>query len=312
MCAHRRFCGGLDIYYFSFHVCRHKSLKQRAGVPPGQPASAGQTPQPPTKHKTGEKPEKAEKQQKRPQTPFHHRSSTCEDVALEPDASGQRLALRGPDSGGGAGPAAAARFPGLRGAEVGSVSSKPPQLHGGAAGTSNGGAGGGGGAGSVGAAGPGGSSEMAGSPQPPPLSPHPCGERSEEAPSDALKNPSTPHSQHFYPAPPSSEPCLLPQQKGAPGVGGEEPRLEPLAPPFHPAVVGAYPEPLEPTVYVGAAVSLEEEAGGGAGAGGSHAPWRFFNLPRRKDAEFPTPGLPGDKLREEAALSQDGTVSVTE
>lgn len=153
---------------------------------------------------------------------------------------------------------------------------------------------------------------MAGSPQPPPLSPHPCGERSDEAPSDGLKNPSTPHSQHFYPAPPSSEPCLLPQQKGAPGVGGEEPRLEPLAPPFHPAVVGAYPEPLEPTIYVGAAVSLEEEAGGGAGAGGSHAPWRFFNLPRRKDAEFPTPPLPGDKLREEAALGQDGTVSVTE
>ena len=270
---------------FVFPFSRHKNLKQRAGVPPGQPPTSGQTPQPPTKHKTGEKPEKADKQQKRQQMPFHHRNSTCEDVALEPDASGQRLALRGPDGGGGA----TARFPGMRPSEVGpNVSSKPPQLHGG-----------GGGGGGGGGTGPGGSVEMAGSPQPPPLSPHPC-ERSEET-SDSLKNPSTPHSQHFYPQPPSSEPCLLPQKGGG---GGDEPRLEPLQPPFHSGVAN-YPEPLEPTVYVGTAVSLEEDGGGGGG--GSHAPWRFFNLPRRKEGtEFYTPNLPWDKLREEAAHGQDG------
>lgn len=293
------------LFGFFLSLQRHKNLKQRAGVPPGQPPAAGQAPQPPTKHKTAEKPDKAEKQQKRPQTPFHHRNSTCEEVALEPDASGQRLALRGaPD-----GAASTARFPGLRPSEMGAVS-KPPQLHGGAVGGGAAGAAGGGGSGPGG-----GPPELAGSPQPPPLSPHPC-ERSVEEPGEALKNPSTPHSQHFYPVPPSSssggsEPCLLPQ-KGA----SDEPRMESLSaappPPFH-AGVAAYPEPLEPVVYVGAAVSLEEEACGGAGGAGGTAPWRFFNLPRRKDgSEFPTPALPGDKLREEAALGADGTVSVTE
>lgn len=130
-----------------------------------------------------------------------------------------------------------------------------------------------------------------------------------------MKNPSTPHSQHFYPAPGSanaSEPCLLPQKGGAGGAADGEPRMVesslpggPPPPAFH---AGYPPEHLEPVVYVGAAVSQEDEAGGGSGT----APWRFFNLPRRKDSEFPTPALPGDKLRDEAALSADATVSVTE
>lgn len=245
-------------------LIRHKTLKQRAGSTPGQPPTAGQTQQPPIKHKAGEKPEKGDKQQKRPQTPFHHRNSVCDDVSMETDASaGQRLALRGQEGG---------RFSGLRSSDV-STSSKPPQLH------SGGGA-------TVGNSGP---TEMVGSPQPPPLSPHPC-ERGEEA-SDPIKNPSTPHSQHFYP--PSAEPCLLPQK------GPDDTRLD-LTQPFPPA----YSEPLEPTPYISAAVNLDDD--------GSHAPWRFFNLPRRKDAEFPTPSLPGDKLREEASLGAEGIMSATE
>uniref|UniRef100_A0A671RSB1 Mediator of RNA polymerase II transcription subunit 13 n=1 Tax=Sinocyclocheilus anshuiensis TaxID=1608454 RepID=A0A671RSB1_9TELE len=182
---------------------RHKTLKQRASSTPGQPPTAGQTQQPPIKHKAGEKSEKGDKQQKRPQTPFHHRNSVCEDVSMETDASaGQRLALRGQEGG---------RFPGGGGATVGNS----------------------------------GPTEMVGSPQPPPLSPHPC-ERGEEA-SDAIKNPSTPHSQHFYP--PSAEPCLLPQK------GPDDARLEPLTQPFPPA----YPEALEPTPYISAAVNLDDD-----------------------------------------------------
>lgn len=172
------------------------------------------------------------------------------------------MALRGQEGG---------RFPGLRPTDVG-TGSKPPQLHSGAGST-------------VGSSGP---TEMVGSPQPPPLSPHPC-DRGEET-SDTIKNPSTP--QHFYP--PSTEPCLLPQK------GPDDARLEPITQPFPPA----YPEPLEPTPYISAAVNMDDD--------GSHAPWRFFNLPRRKDTEFPTPTLPGDKLREEASLGAEGIMSVTE
>lgn len=244
-------------------LIRHKTLKQRGGSTPGQPPSAGQTQQPPIKHKAGEKPEKGDKQQKRPQTPFHHRNSVCEEVPMETDASaGQRLALRGQEGG---------RFPGLRPSDV-STGSKPPQLHSGGGAT----------------VGNSGSTEMVGSPQPPPLSPHPC-ERGEEA-SDAIKNPSTPHSQHFYP--PSAEPC--------PQKGPDDTRLDPLTQPFPPA----YSEPLEPTPYISAAVNLDDD--------GCHAPWRFFNLPRRKDAEFPTPSLPGDKLRDEVLLGAEGIMSATE
>lgn len=256
---------------------RYKSLKQRTGSAPGQAQSAGQPSQPPTKHKAGgEKPEKGDKQQKRPQTPFHHRSLTSEDAAsMETEAAaaaaGQRLSMRAQDGG---------RFAITRSADVASIQ-KAPQLHGGVVG--------------------GGPSEQASSPQPPPLSPHPC-ERSEEA-AEAMKNPSTPSSQHFYQPPP--EPCLVGLKAGGEEPGGPEglgQHFHSHHPASHPSG-SAYSEPPEPTVYVGAAVNLEED--------GSHAPWRLFNLPRRKEAEAPTPLLPGDKLREEAA-SQDSLVSVTE
>lgn len=252
-------------------ACRYKSVKQRTGSTPGQAQSAGQPSQPPTKHKTGgEKPEKGDKQQKRPQTPFHHRSLTSEEAAsIESEATaGQRLAMRGQDGG---------RFSSIRSADVSAIQ-KAPQLHGGGVNT--------------------GPSEQANSPQPPPLSPHLC-ERGEES-GEGMKNPSTPNSQHFYQPPP--EPCLV---KG----GGEEPGgPEGLNQHFHShhphPGTSAYSEPPEPTVYVGAAINLEDDS--------SHAPWRLFNLPRRKEAELPTPLLPGDKLRDEASASQDNLVSITE
>ncbi|KAK6317162.1 hypothetical protein J4Q44_G00125620 [Coregonus suidteri] len=255
---------------------RHKALKQRGGSTPGQPQSAGQPThtQPPTKHKAGgDKPEKSDKQTKRPQTPFHHRSAACDNVTMETKVAGQRLAMRAQQVGG--------RFPGLRPADG---VTKPPQLHDGGVGSA------------------GGSSEMTGSPQPPPLSPHPCErDRGEETGDGSLKNPSTPHSQHFYQPPP--EPCLA-EQKGGEG----DPRgLDGLAQHFHHPHTAYPPETLEPTVYVGSAVNLEED--------GSPAPWRFFNLPRRKEAAIPTPTLPGDKLRDrerdEASGGQE-VVSVTE
>lgn len=251
--------------------CRYKSVKQRTGGAPGQAQSAGQSSQPPSKHKAGgEKPEKGDKQQKRPQTPFHHRSLTSDDASIETEAAaGQRLAIRGQDGG---------RFASIRSADVSTIQ-KAPQLHSGVVGT--------------------GSSEQANSPQPPPLSPHPC-ERNEES-GEGMKNPSTPNSQHFYQPPP--EPCLV----GA--KGGEEPGgPEGLNQHFHShhsnPGSSTYSDPPEPTVYVGVAVNLEEDS--------SHAPWRLFNLPRRKEAELPTLLLPGDKQRDEALASQDSLVSVTE
>lgn len=146
-----------------------------------------------------------------------------------------------------------------------------------------------------------GPSEQSSSPPPPPLSPHPC-DRGEES-GEGIKNPSTPNSQHFYQLPP--EPCLA----GAKG-GGEEPggpdgmtqHFHSHNPHSHPGT-SAFSEPPEPTVYTGSAVNLEDD--------GSHTPWRLFNLPRRKEAELPTPLLPGDKLRDEAAASQE-LVSITE
>lgn len=156
---------------------------------------------------------------------------------------------------------------------------KPPQLQGGAIGS--------------------GPSEQSNSPPPPPLSPRPS-ERSEES-GEGIKNPSTPNSQHFYQLPP--EPCLA----GAKGDSEEPGGPHSLSyhfhnPQSHPGT-SAFSEPPEPTVFVGSAVNLEDD--------GCHTPWRLFNLPRRKEAELPTPPLPGDKLRDEAAASQD-LVSVTE
>lgn len=234
----------------------------------------GQTCQTPTKHKAGgEKPEKGDKLQKRPQTPFHHRSLTSDDVSMEAEASaGQRLAMTGQDGG---------RFPSIRSTDVSSIQ-KASQLHSGGI-----------------SAGP---SEQANSPQPPPLSPHPC-ERGEES-VEGMKNPSTPNSQHFYQLPP--EPCLVGVKGGSEGHGGPEglnQHFHSHHPHSHPGA-STYSDPPEPTVYVSAAVNLEED--------GTHSPWRLFNLPRRKEAELPTPLLPWDKLRDEPLSSQDNLVSVTE
>lgn len=178
--------------------------------------------------------------------------------------------MRGQDGG---------RFSSIRSSDVSAIQ-KAPQLHSGGVST--------------------GPSDQANSPQPPPLSPHLC-ERGEDS-GEGMKNPSTPNSQHFYQPPP--EPCLV----GVKG-GGEEPGgTESLNQHFHShhthPTASAYSEPPEPTVYVGAAVNLEEDS--------SHAPWRLFNLPRRKEVEVPTPLLPGDKLRDESSASQDNLVSVTE
>lgn len=254
--------------------CRYKLVKQRTANNTGQPQSAGQPSQPPTKHKTGgEKPEKGDKQQKRPQTPFHHRSLASDEASIDTEATaGQRLALRSQDGG---------RFPSIRSADVSAIQ-KAPQLHSGGVST--------------------GPSEQANSPQPPPLSPHPC-ERSEES-GEGMKNPSTPNSQHFYQ--PQPEACLVGVKGSSEEQGGPEAlnqHFQSHQPNPHPGT-SAYSEPPEPTVYVGAAINLEDDS--------SHAPWRLFNLPRRKEAELPTPLLPGDKLREEAAASQDNLVSVTE
>lgn len=185
---------------------------------------------------------------------------------METDAAvGQRLSIRGQDGG---------RF---RSTDVAAIS-KAPQLHSGAISS--------------------GPSEQPNSPQPPPLSPHPC-ERSEES-GEGVKNPSTPNNQHFYPLP--SEPCLVGVKGGSEEPGGSECLNQHFHPHPHSAT-SAYPEPLEPTVYVGTAVHQEDD--------GSLTPWRLYNLPRRKDAELPTPLLPGDKLRDEAFAAQD-LVSVTE
>ena len=169
------------------------------------------------------------------------------------------------------------RFPSIRSADVSGIQ-KTHQLHSGGV-----------------SAGP---SEQANSPQPPPLSPHPC-ERSEES-GEGMKNPSTPNSQHFYQPPP--EPCLVRVKGGGEEHGGSEGLNQHFH--SHQPHPGGYSDPPEPTVYLGSAVNLEEDS--------SHAPWRLFNLPRRKEAEVPTPLLPGEKLRDEALASQDNPVSVTE
>lgn len=268
-------CLIVSVYLPDHLVCyRYKSAKQRTGSTPGQAQPTGQPSQAPGKHKTGgEKPEKGDKQQKRPQTPFHHRSIISDDPSIETETtSGQRLAMRGQDGAG--------RFSSIRSTDISSIQ-KVPQLHSGVVST--------------------GPSEQANSPQPPPLSPHLC-ERSEES-GEVIKNPSTPNSQHFYQPPP--EPCLV----SVKASGGEESiGSEGLNQHFHSHHThsggSSYSESPEPTVYVGAAVNLEEDS--------SHTPWRFFKLPHRKEADLPTPLLPGDKLRDETSASQDSLVSVTE
>lgn len=135
--------------------------------------------------------------------------------------------------------------------------------------------------------------DAASSPPPPPLSPHPC-ERGDEGPHPAKP---APHGLHFYP-PVSSEPCPA-------HTGSEALPLHGLTPPFPPPCPPPYPEALEPTLYVGAAIRPRHA---------SCSPWRFFNLPRRKDGEVPTPLLPADHLRDEPGGTggADGLVSITE
>ena len=153
---------------------RHKNQKQRSNSTSGHLPSSGQPAQPAPKHKLGEKLEKGEKQQKRPQTPFHHRNSVSEEQSLEPQT--QRLCLRSQEEG---------SYPSLH--HVDTVPSKAPTLH---------------------THGP--PADLVGSPPPPPLSPHPCDHVEGDMPPGGMKNSSTPIHQPFYP--PSVEPCLLPQK----------------------------------------------------------------------------------------------------
>lgn len=225
----------------SLYSYRHKNLKQRTSNTPGLPLPAGQPSPLPSKYKVAEKPEKAEKQQKRPQTPFHHRSSVGEDLSLEPDERGSHY----------------------RALHHGDVDTNKTQtLH-----TS--------------------SRDMVGSPQPPPLSPHPC-EREEETTTE-LKRSSTPLHQQFYP--PSSEACHLPSKSP------DRASFDPLTSEY----ATAYPDSLEQTVYVGSAISPNEDT--------SHNPWRYFRLPGKRNMDLQPPQLPMDKLKQD---SMDNAVSVTE
>uniref|UniRef100_A0A8D2N7H3 Mediator of RNA polymerase II transcription subunit 13 n=1 Tax=Zonotrichia albicollis TaxID=44394 RepID=A0A8D2N7H3_ZONAL len=217
---------------------RHKNLKPRNSGQQGQAPPVG--PQQPAapKHKTNEKQDKGDKPQKRPLTPFHHRVSISDDVAMEAESASQRLVMAAPES--------QVRFAAIRGAE----GAKAAPLHG---------------------------AELGSSPQPPPLSPHPCDGPDEGVP----KAPSTPQSQHFYQMP-TPEP-LVPSK-------AMEDRLDGLSQPF-PA---AFPEVIEPTVYVGTAVSLEEDE--------ADTTWKYYKVPKKKDVEFLPPQLPNDKLRDDPVI----------
>ena len=87
-------------------------------------------------------------------------------------------------------------------------------------------------------------------------------------------------------------------QKGS----SEEPQLEnmPLPLPLPPN----YNETLEPAVFVGSAISPSEDS--------THNPWKYFNLPRKKDSNFVTPQLPVDKVRDDGGGGTESVVSVTE
>lgn len=131
--------------------------------------------------------------------------------------------------------------------------------------------------------------EMASSPQPPPLSPHLC-----DVPDEgATKTPSTPQS-HFYQVP-TSDP-LVPSK-------ATEDRIDGLSQTF-PA---QFPEVIEPTVYVGTAVNLEDEE--------ADATWKYYKVPKKKDVDFLPPQLPNEKFRDDplGAAGQDSSApSATE
>ncbi|KAK2111329.1 mediator complex subunit Srb9 [Saguinus oedipus] len=228
----------------------HKNLKPRNAGQQGQTPSLGQQQQILPKHKTNEKQEKSEKPQKRPLTPFHHRVSISDDVAMDTDSASQRLVISAPDS--------QVRFSNIRTNDV----AKTPQMHG---------------------------TEMANSPQPPPLSPHPCDVIDE----GVTKTPSTPQSQHFYQMP-TPDP-LVPSKP-------VEDRIDSLSQSFPPQ----FQEAVEPTVYVGTAVNLEEDEASIA--------WKYYKVPKKKDVEFLPPQLPSDKFKDDPVgpFGQESVTSVTE
>lgn len=210
----------------------------------------GQQQQAAPKHKANEKQEKADKPQKRPLTPFHHRVSISDDIAMEADSANQRLVITTSDS--------QVRFSNLRTNDV----AKSTQIHG---------------------------TELTNSPQPPPLSPHPCDVTDE----GATKTPSTPQSQHFFQMP---TPDPLVSSKAI------EDRIDGLSQTF-PA---PFPEIIEPTMYVGTAVNLEEEE--------VDSTWKYYRVPKRKDMDFFPPQLPIEKFRDDPVgpAGQDNIPSATE
>lgn len=238
---------------------RHKNQKQRSISTSGHPPSSGQPAQLAPKHKLGEKLDKAEKQQRRPQTPFHHRNSVSEEQSLEPQ--NPRLCSRPQEEG---------SYPSLH--HLDTVPPKAPTLH---------------------SHGP--PADLVGSPPPPPLSPHPCNHVEGDLIPGSIKNSSTPIHQPFYP--PSVEPCLMPQKSSS-----EEPQID--SGPMSLSFPSAYNESLEPTVFVGSAVNPSEDS--------TYNPWKYFNLPRKKNSSFSPPQLPVDKTRDDCGGGTDSVVSVTE
>lgn len=169
---------------------------------------------------------------------------------MDTDSASQRLVISAPDS--------QVRFSNIRTNDV----AKTPQMHG---------------------------TEMANSPQPPPLSPHPCDVVDE----GVTKTPSTPQSQHFYQMP-TPDP-LVPSKP-------IEDRIDSLSQSF-PA---QFQEAVEPTIYVGTAVNLEEDE--------ANIAWKYYKVPKKKDLEFLPPQLPSDKFKDDPVgpFGQESVTSVTE
>lgn len=143
---------------------------------------------------------------------------------METDSASQRLVISAPDS--------QVRFSNIRTNDV----AKTPQMHG---------------------------TEMANSPQPPPLSPHPCDVVDE----GVTKTPSTPQSQHFYQMP-TPDP-LVPSKP-------MEDRIDSLSQSFP----SQFQEAVEPTIYVGTAVNLEEDE--------ANVAWKYYKVPKKKDVFWMT------------------------
>lgn len=132
------------------------------------------------------------------------------------------------------------------------------------------------------------SADLSPSPLPPPLSPHPCD----------LEDGPAHNALHLYPAvpPPSSstastlDACLLPQK------ASDYPH-DALQTPFP----QAYPESLEPTVFVGSAVDPQQDS--------APNPWCYYKLPRQQQTDFHAPLLPADRLKEETHTRTDTSVT---